>query len=233
LHTCARARQWQRQCSALFFATNTKRATTATVVAPSHSPTRSSGIWGHLTRFCVWSVYFYTPPGCERGIDQQSLEFIQQKCRPHRRRFEHSKSWFARCHSGINHRSRGLSKTSTVQSNVHVFIASNQEARAENGRRQRADSRRASVRIHKCGTQRACLSPTNSYHLKEINRHSLQVGPSQSGRHAMSRGYSSSTAEWREQRRLAYVRKYATRSPRGYSSRTAGTARTPGARATW
>ena len=50
MHTCARARQWQRQCSALFFATNTKRATTATVVAPSHSPTRSSGIWGHLTR---------------------------------------------------------------------------------------------------------------------------------------------------------------------------------------
>ena len=100
-------------------------------------------------------------PGCERGIDRQSLEFIQQKCRPHHRFFKYSKSRAARCHSGTNHQSRELSKTSTGQSNMRVFVASNQEARAENGRSQRADSREASVRIHKCEAQRACLSPTS------------------------------------------------------------------------
>ena len=126
-----------------------------------HTARREARVSGGIRPSSVWSVYFYTPPGCERGIDRQSLEFIQQKCRPHHRFFKYSESRAARCHSGINHQSRELSKTSTDQSNMRVSVASNQEARAENGRSQRAGSREASVRIHKCEAQRACLSPTS------------------------------------------------------------------------
>ena len=48
-------------------------------------------------------MYFYTPPGCERGVNHRPLDFIQQKCRLTIRTHE---SRYARCRSHLS-QSRG------------------------------------------------------------------------------------------------------------------------------
>ena len=129
------------------------------VAMAPHSPTRTRGAGG-IEPASVWSVYFYTPPGCERGIDQLSLWLIQKKCREHHQPSNHSRPRDVRLYADENHQRRALSKTNLRSSTMCVCIASNQEARTDDGRPRQGDSHRASVRIHKCQAQRACLSPT-------------------------------------------------------------------------
>jgi hypothetical protein len=70
--------------------------TTQTQVRPGRDPPGSGGI-------APSSVYFYTPPGCERGVNHRPLDFIQQKCRLTIRTHE---SRYARCRSHLS-QSRG------------------------------------------------------------------------------------------------------------------------------
>ena len=66
--------------------------TTQTQVRPGRDPPGSEGIEPS-------SVYFYTPPGCERGVNHRPLDFIQQKCRLTNRTHE---SHYALCRSHVS-----------------------------------------------------------------------------------------------------------------------------------